>query len=320
MGVQDYCVAKYNILRERGFENDIEFLTIDQLPLNQFDGFLLSDLPTRKWLNKLKSFDVPMFLITEECPSVSGLEFCEYPFDLFEIVFTWADSLIEKNRKKFREIGIHSFISDVDYDSDTERPIDFVLINSNKTSNHSLAQYELRKDVINFFEKSGMQNFNLYGQRWDRKCFPLNTRWGRFLNARIWNWVFKQTAPICYKGVLDSKFPVLCDAQFSFCIENASGPRGYITEKIFESFYCGCIPIFYGDSKVLEMFPRDLFVFGSGFQDIGSVVEHCLGLSVEQRRYKRSQIRSFVRSPEFIRNYGSSKFCSTVIEGISSVI
>jgi len=320
MGVQDFCVAKYNELRRYGLMHGVEFKTIDQAPLVDFDAFLFSDLPSRFWLKKLKNLGVPMFLITEECPCVTGIEFSQYPFHLFDRVFTWVEDLLEGDPEKFKRISIHSYIIQVPYKVTGDRLLPFVMINSNKTSSHSSSQYQLRNRVIDFFDCRAEQTFHLYGQRWNRRSFPLNEKLGRFLNSRFFDRFFYQQPPKCYKGVVDSKFDVLTDSEFTFCIENATGPRGYVTEKIFDAFFCGSIPIFFGDQKVFEMFPRDLFIYGPDFSDIESLVHNCLSMDRCTKIEIRRKIEAFVKSPEFSDRFGSHGFCATVLEGINSVI
>ena len=68
------------------------------------------------------------------------------------------------------------------------------------------------------------------------------------------------------------------------------------------------------------MFPYELFIYGTDFQDIESLVESCLSLDRKVRDDIRLRIKSMVASDKFIEQFGSAKFCKTVVEGINSVI
>ena len=46
----------------------------------------------------------------------------------------------------------------------------------------------------------------------------------------------------------DNKFLYLQQYKFNICPENSSSP-GYVTEKLFQSLYSGCIPVYWGWSK-----------------------------------------------------------------------
>ena len=54
--------------------------------------------------------------------------------------------------------------------------------------------------------------------------------------------------------------------KFSICFEN-SITAGYISEKIFDCFYAGTIPIYYGDPNVKESIDPDSFIDFRKFDD-----------------------------------------------------
>ncbi len=48
---------------------------------------------------------------------------------------------------------------------------------------------------------------------------------------------------------VDNKIEWLKSYKFNICFENSSYP-GYLTEKLFEAFAAGCIPIYWGDTSL----------------------------------------------------------------------
>lgn len=58
---------------------------------------------------------------------------------------------------------------------------------------------------------------------------------------------------------LDKKFEFDLSHKFSFALENAQNP-GYTTEKIFDAFAAGCIPIYWGDPTIENEFNPKAFI------------------------------------------------------------
>ena len=69
-----------------------------------------------------------------------------------------------------------------------------------------------------------------------------------------------------YKGATSNKHETLSKYKFSICFEN-SITTGYITEKIFDCFYAGTIPIYYGDPNVKESIDPDSYIDFRKFDD-----------------------------------------------------
>ena len=60
-------------------------------------------------------------------------------------------------------------------------------------------------------------------------------------------------------GIVKDKIKFLSDYKFSLCFEN-SKTDGYISEKLFEAFEAGTIPIYYGDDTVLELINNKSYI------------------------------------------------------------
>ena len=48
--------------------------------------------------------------------------------------------------------------------------------------------------------------------------------------------------------------------KFSICYENARDIPGYITEKIFDGFFAGCIPVYLGAPNITDYIPAGTFI------------------------------------------------------------
>ncbi len=55
--------------------------------------------------------------------------------------------------------------------------------------------------------------------------------------------------------IISNKHAWLKEYKFNICFENSSNP-GYLTEKLFDSFAAGCIPIYWGDTSLRCCLPE----------------------------------------------------------------
>ena len=63
-----------------------------------------------------------------------------------------------------------------------------------------------------------------------------------------------------YRGYAASKYKTLSQYRYNLAIEN-SVEDWYISEKIFDSLLCGCMPIYYGSEKIFDLLPNEWFHF-----------------------------------------------------------
>jgi len=81
-----------------------------------------------------------------------------------------------------------------------------------------------------------------------------------------------------YKPVLN-KYDVMKDYKFAICFENARDIDGYVTEKIFDAYKAGCVPIYWGndtDNKINE------FTTHSPYIDFGKYKDNSLQTKWQQ--------------------------------------
>jgi hypothetical protein len=75
--------------------------------------------------------------------------------------------------------------------------------------------------------------------------------------------------------------------------------KGWITEKIFDCFFAGTVPIYWGAPEIAELIPTDCFIdmrqFGS-YPELARFLKALGPRDIE--RYKQSA-RAFLRSPQF---------------------
>ena len=129
-----------------------------------------------------------------------------------------------------------------------------------------LLKIEKLRETIN-------QNYNNIRQ--NKVAFFTNHFTKKSMRKRFYNLVSKVFTCDGYgrafNNVVDLKKPILEKYTFCLCPENSIGD-GYITEKISDAFYAGCIPITYCDPKDLELdFNKNAVVNLFGLSDDGII-------------------------------------------------
>jgi hypothetical protein len=153
----------------------------------------------------------------------------------FGTIFTWDDDLVDNQKFfKFHYPALNPRIKDT---PPFEKKKFCVMISRRLTSKHPKELYSKRKATIKFFEKKPAGEFDLYGFKWKE---------GKYKN---------------YKGPIHgNKLEKLKEYKFSICYENMGDVRGYITEKIFDCFTAGVVPVYWGASNITDYIPESCFI------------------------------------------------------------
>jgi len=86
-------------------------------------------------------------------------------------------------------------------------------------------------------------------------------------------------------GVAD-KEDFIRQYRFSFALENCSHP-GYCTEKIYQSFAAGTIPIYWGDPEVEKWLNGKAFINCSGFRKPEEAFAYIMEIAEDEERCRR---------------------------------
>jgi len=116
-----------------------------------------------------------------------------------------------------------------------------------KGSSHPHQLYGEREAVIRFFESFPNSDFEFYGVGWEKKGYKN------------------------YRGQTPDKTETIKHYRFYFCYENMHNIEGYITEKIFNCFTAGCVPIYLDASNIQNYIPKNCFIDRRDFKDLAEV-------------------------------------------------
>jgi len=190
-----------------------------------------------------------------------------------------------------------------------------VMISGNKTNRDSRELYSERLNAIRYFEKNHPNDFDLYGTNWDIRTFRTFHRLNRFHFIRK---ILAEKRP-SYRGVVNKKIDILSKYKFSFCYENAKDITGYITEKIFDSFFAGTIPIYLGAPNVKDFIPESTFIDKGHFSNYDELYDFIVKIDEDKYDEYIENIRQFLKSDK-IRNFSAEFWADTLLKNIISSI
>lgn len=101
-------------------------------------------------------------------------------------------------------------------------------------------------------------------------------------------------------GAVDDKDSFLKNHRFNIAFENSAYP-GYTTEKIYDAFIAGCIPIYWGDPLVDRYFNPKSFINYSDFKTEADLIEYLIYLDKnpsEAKKYFQESVFNTDKIPE----------------------
>ncbi|MBI3211933.1 MAG: hypothetical protein HYZ47_04535 [Simkania negevensis] len=232
--------------------------------------FLFHDVPY--FIPKYKLEEIPLekkVLILWEPPVVLPGQYKKKTLGRFNTVLTWNDDLVDgKKFFKFHYPSLRPMLSSLP--SFFERKL-LCMIASNKLFYQGTTElYSERRKVAGFFESQpGL--IDIYGPLWDG-----------YLNA---------------KGSIPDKAAVLKNYKFAICFENCITP-GYITEKIFDAFAVGTLPVYWGAPNIEEYIPKNCFIDFREFSGMEELLTFLQNMKQETYQEYLTNIKSYLESKE----------------------
>lgn len=271
------------------------------------DAIVFIDMPDENniMLKRAIATLKPLYLLALESPLIRPQSFDVKNHAYFKKVFTWHDDLIQKDPQKYIKIN-YSFELPQYIDTDLSKKTKLcTTIAGYKHVQHPLELYSKRIEAIRWFEQHHPEDFDLYGIGWDSFRFR-GPKIIRALN-RI-KPLTKLLAPYfpSYKGKVERKKDVLSQYKFALCYENARDIPGYITEKIFDCFFAGCIPIYWGANNITDYIPAECFIDQRHFKSYEELYKYIHSISDTEYKFYLENIETFLKSTQaylFSNNY-----------------
>ncbi len=190
----------------------------------------------------------------------------------FKRVYTWDDSLVDN--KKFFKFYYPVLQSMRENLPSFENRKLLTQISGRKKSKHKKELYSERVKVIDYFQDKPEGEFEFYGGGWEKDHYRH------------------------YKGAPADKFEALKNYKFSVCYENMKDVQGYVTEKIFDCFAVGTIPIYWGASNITDYIPKTCFIDRRDFASFEEVLSYIRSMDAQTYETYLTNIRTFLASDQ----------------------
>lgn len=183
-----------------------------------------------------------------------------------------------------------------------------VMINGNKLPRIYVDElYTERLRALAFFARQA--EIDLYGVGWDGPPYKVGRRWAPAIVRRaerrlLHRWqqlhpdAYLESARRVYRGPARSKAEVLGQYTFAICFENMK-LRGWVTEKIFDCFFAGTVPVYWGAPDIGDYVPAECFIDMRKFTGYDDLRRYLRSVSAKQIRQYREQAREYLGSPQF---------------------
>ena len=202
-----------------------------------------------------------MVFIIGEPPTVSAASWNPRIHELFDVVLTYDDRLVDGSRYHKYFWPVAANYPKCHVPPLAQRKL-LTSISANKSSDALGELYSARRSAISYFEAAIPMNFDLYGVGWERPT-PEGV-------------VYKS-----YRCAPANKWDVLPWYRFCLCYENTDNVPGYVTEKIFDALRCGCVPIYLGAPNVRDYVNPHAFVDRRDFASHGELLEFISSVTPE---------------------------------------
>ncbi len=327
---RDDCLEPFRVMREYALKKGIELHTADIVVKTglqpDFSLHIESELVNIGHVS-------PEYLIRFETPLTVPLNAEAKYLNHFKGIFTWDLDLLEGRGSnnayqliaKDRLIEVRTpnpmpcaIKAGELLPSYSERDIFCCLIASNRHANlpDQRELYSERAKAIRWFEKNAPKKFRLYGNGWTvpEKRLGLLGNF-RYRLEKVVPFLMRRPVFSSYQGPTKTKQSVLLGSKFCICFENARDIRGYLTEKIFDCLFAGCIPIYWGDPEVKKWVPRDCFIDFKDFNSYEDLFTYLREITPDRFQEIQKSGQNFLGSQKFFP-HSSQRFSEIIIDRI----
>ena len=299
---RDDCQRPLIELKKQLLYKSIFLDTVDITTVSLCDLALFINIPhpEDQYFKEVLELNKPCYVIINELSMILPQNASLKMHTQFKKIFTYQQGLLD-NKRIFKLNYSFNFEEKVK----KFNPVAFddkklcILIAGYKKLDHPLELYSERIKTIRWFERNHSSEFDLYGQGWNNYGFLRSLITRKFPS---------------YKGSIVEKQEVLAKYKFNICYENAKNVPGWITEKIFDSFFAGTVPVYWGWKGVCNYIPSNCFINREDFKNHNELYSYMSSMSISEYEGYVNNIFSFLENVKSDINYefGINYFVSTI--------
>lgn len=291
----------YNALKAKEYK----VATFDKFLTNEINetDIYLSFNHHERIFNKIGKNINNRILIAQE--PLSKVNFLKSTFQKYSKVLSWNDSVVDNHLVE--RITAYPIVKIETERVEIENRKLLTNISINKKSKEAGELYSERIKAIELAEKIFETDFEFYGIGWNKATTIAEKL--KLKNIRR----FKS-----YKGDTTDKFETLRHFKFSLCFENTKLMKGNISEKIFDCFQCGVIPLYWGAPDITDWIPKETFIWRADFDTTREMLLFVKKMSNEDINSKLKNIDTFLKS-EQMNLFWEDAYVNKIVKTIESI-
>lgn len=286
---RDDCLRHFYDLRQalRSLGHDLK--TTRGVDLPRGCTIILSGIPSEKKLKDIREKARKIIAFIWEPIIIEPTSYKKSTSVYIDRIFTMWDDQVD-NRKYFKSYYTYPSLYMIDdfYDFNKKKLLTFISSCKQVQNKIPGELYSERKKAINFMENNCL-DFTYFGMGWPKTK--------------------------AYGGPVVSKKEILKQYKFSICFENTSNMNGYITEKIFDCFHAGCVPIYWGAPNVLDYIPQNCFIDFRKFKNYYELLSFIENMQESEYNLYIQNIQNFLSSNKAAL-FSTENFIKNVIQSI----
>lgn len=301
---RDNCLYSFFLLKEEFQKRGYELITSDLLSPKDADLVLYNEMPKpMDWsIDPKKSY---LMLFESELIRKDNWDATKHTF--FKKIFTWHDDYVDQ--KKYIKFNFPNEIKTTKVGLEGRSGF-LISISGNKTSFHPLELYSERVKTIKWFESNHPTKLDYYGVGWEYK---IDLKWQKVFKKLHLTSLLPVNKSPSFKGRVEQKLEALRRYKFSLCYENGKDINGYITEKIFDCFFAGTIPVYWGPQNITTYIPANCFIDRTKFKTDLELYNYLSGLSDDEIINFQKNIEIFLSSDQ-MKLFSNPFFASHIVQ------
>ena len=255
---------------------------------NPKDYLIFWNLPTDLTLSQIQKIPTDRLILFAFDPLLLKSQYKrKIIHETFSKVYTLDDDLIDdKKFFKFHTPALKPLLDNTP--SFSERKLLAMVVGSKA---HAVQAYPLELETIRQLEMIASDEFSFYGQDFH----PEDHR--------------------SYKGSWQDESETLKNYRFSLCYESEINTKGYISDKIFNSFSAGTIPVYLGASNISEYIPKHCYIDRRNFKSHLELLNFLATMKEDTYNMYINSIRAFLDSKE-AKLFTMDQFAETLTDAI----
>ena len=281
--MRDRVLERFKLLRDELSAHGICCRTADEFTAGEIDILLFHDIMNELdvILTTVKSNpELRLVYLPNEPPYVLPLhDYRILPGLPVDVLLTWNDQIAGKF-KHVKKLNIGQ--PDIDPNSIPSVPFaskKFISsIFAYKPPRASGSIFSERLNAIEFFSRK-REGIDLYGVGWADADLP-------FIKS-------------VYRGPCDNKLDIQQQYRFSIAFENSDSVPGYITEKLFDCFAAGTVPVYLGAPNISDYIPSRCFIDLRDYSSYEALYEYLSRMSVSDYQAYLDAAQDFLETPQY---------------------